>query len=133
MVNLALVPQEDSVWLRCKPWIEDMVATSDLYDMAYIERSLQCGAMHFWPGKNSMAITEFVTFPLAKVLSVFAVGGRKGLALHELLKDIEPKLQVFARLNGCKKIMGYGIRPQWRDACEAIGYAHLWTVMAKDV
>lgn len=120
-------------WARVRPWLEPMVAASGLYDMVYIEAEIEALRMHFWPGKNSVALTEFMTFPLAKVLNVFAVGGRKGRALHELTKEIEPDLVAWGRANGCSKIIGYGIKPQWRPVCEGMDYSHLWTVMVKDI
>lgn len=126
-------PDIRAEWQRCKPWLEEMVSASELYDMSYIEQRLSDESLHFWPGESSVAITEFLTFPLAKVLNVFAVAGEKGRAIRELFSDIEPSLCIFARRNGCSKIMGYGIRPEWKTACEKIGYEHLWTVMAKDI
>lgn len=120
-------------WARCKGWLQPAVDAQGLYDMAYIEAEIEAGRMHFWPGKNSVAVTEFQTFPKAKVLNVFAVGGRKGFALHELTMELEPALVAWGRANGCKKIIGYGVKPNWRPVCEAMGFSHLWTVMAKDI
>lgn len=132
-MGLALVTEDKSEWYRCRPWLEEMVSTSDFYNMAHIENRIEEGTLHFWSGKYSLALTEFLTFPLAKALNVFAVAGEKGNSLQELFNDIEPRLCFFARENGCKKIMGYGIRPEWKRACEAIGYSHKWTVMAKEI
>jgi len=126
-----VTPAEE--WVRCKPWLEPMVESSGFYDMAYIEGEITAGRMHFWPCANSAAITEFLTFPLAKVLNVFAVGGRKGPALRELTKELEPHLVAWGKANGCSKIIGYGIKPQWRPVCEGMNYSHLWTVMVKDI
>lgn len=133
MTNLALVQTDKTEWFRCRPWLEDVIASSGLYDMAAVEQGITDGSMRLWFGENSVAITEILVFPIARVLNVFAVAGPKGIALAELLFEIEPKLCAFARSNNCKKIMGYGIKPQWRPVCEKIGYSHLWTVMAKDV
>lgn len=132
-MGLALITEDKSEWYRCRPWLEPMVSASDLYDMEHVERSIESGAMQFWSGKHSIAITEILNFPLAKAVNVFAVAGESGFALHELFKEIEPKICAFARASKCKKIMGYGIRPEWRKVCENAGYSYLWTVMAKDI
>ena len=89
--------------------------------------------MQFWPGRDCAAVTEFVAYPGCKVLNVFAAGGVTGKALHELTREMEPALVRWARASDCRKIIGFGINPTWRHVCEGMGYAHLWTVMAKDM
>ena len=128
---LALVSEDRSEWLRCRGWILPMVLESDLYDMAYIEHRLKNGSLQFWSSRNSVALTEILEFPKAKMLNVFAVAGATGFALRELFREIEPQLCEFGRQRRCLKIMGYGITPQWQGVCENNGYDHQWTVMAK--
>lgn len=84
--------------------------------------------MHFWPAEKCAAVTEFLEFPTGKVLNVFAGGGD----LIELTKHLEPCFLTWAKVAGCKQIIGYG-RPGWERVCKRMGYKHLWTVMAKDV
>lgn len=110
-----------------------MVEASGLYDMAYIEAQIEAGEMHFWPRENCVAVTEFLIFPRAKVLNIFAAAGVKGKSLRALTKELEPALLAFANANGCNKIFASGIKPEWRPVGEALGYSHRWTVMAKDL
>lgn len=110
-----------------------MIAKSDLYDMAYIEKQLKAGEMHIWPMLDCVALTEFLFFPKAKVLNVFGAAGRKGFSLRQLTRGLEPRLVNWGRDNGCTKIVGYGLKMAWRPITEGMGYSHLWTVMSKDI
>lgn len=120
-------------WARCREWIREAVEPSGLRTIEDVEAEIAAGTMHFWPGNNAAAVTQIVPYPRCKVLAVFAVGGRKGKALRELVREIEPALCRFAAAAGCTKIMGCGMNPNWRPICEGMGYAHLWTVMSKDL
>ena len=120
-------------WARCRAWIRAAVEPTGLYTIADVEAAIAEGRMQFWPGKDCAAVTEFVTYPNCKTLNVFAAGGVAGKALRELTREMEPALVRWAAASDCKKIIGFGINPAWRPVCEGMGYAHLWTVMAKDV
>lgn len=120
-------------WARCREWIRAAVEPTGLYLIEDIEQAIASGAMQFWPGKYCAAVTEFVVYPNCKVLNVFAGGGVKGRALRELTREMEPAFLRWAKASDCKKIIGFGINPAWKPVCEAMGYGHIWTVMAKDV
>lgn len=120
-------------WARCRAWIRAAVEPTGLYTVADVEEAIAEGRMQFWPGKDCAAVTEFVLYPSCKVLNVFAGGGVAGKALRELTREMEPALVRWAQASDCRKIIGFGINPAWRRVCEGMGYAHLWTVMAKDV
>lgn len=89
--------------------------------------------MHFWPGRECVAVTEFIDYPKRKAINIFALAGKRGAALAELFLEIEPKIIAWAKELGCTKIIGSGIKENWRPVCEAHGYSHQWTVMAKDI
>ena len=120
-------------WGRCRDWIQAAVEPTGLYFIGDVERAIAQGSMHFWPGKHCAAVTEFVIYPNCKALNVFAGGGTKGKALKELTSEMEPAFLRWAKASDCKKIIGFGINPAWMPVCEAMGYGHLWTVMAKDI
>lgn len=120
-------------WPRCKGWIEAAIKPSGLYEIEDIERQIAEGSMEFWAGENCAAVTEISIYPNCKVLNVFAGGGTRGKALKELTRKMEPAFLDWGRLNGCKKIMGFGIYEAWKPVCERMGYKMLWTVMAKDI
>lgn len=125
--------QAQQEWARCRAWIRAAVEPTGFYTIADVEEAIAEGRMQFWAGKSCAAVTEFVAYPNCKVLNVFAAGGVAGQALRELTQEMEPVLVRWALASDCRKIIGFGINPAWRRVCESMGYAHLWTVMAKDV
>lgn len=126
-----MTPLEE--WTRCRDWIKAAVEPTGLYLIEDIEKAIEAGEMTFWPGKHAAAVTEFITYPCCKVLNVFAGGGDPGLALKELTGFFEPCFVTWAKAADCKKIMGFGISEAWRPICEGMGYAHVWTVMSKEI
>lgn len=119
-------------WARCRPWIEAAIAKCDLYDISDIEEAVQSEDMHFWPGKECAAVTEFITFPNKKALNVFAGGGTRGKALRELLA-MEKQIARWGVEHGCSLLLIFGANDGTRLAGERAGYRHLWTVMSKDI
>lgn len=120
-------------WARCREWIRAAVEPTGLYDLGDVEAAIARGEMHFWPGRDCAAVTEFVVYPNCKALNIFAGGGVHGRALRELTREMEPALHRWARASECRKIIAFGIKPAWRPVSEAMGYRHIWTVMTKDV
>jgi hypothetical protein len=120
-------------WARCREWIQAAAEPTGLYTIADVEKAIEAGEMHFWPGRHCAAVTEFVRYPNCKVLNIFAGGGTKGPALKELTRELEPALVRWARASDCGKIMAFGIKPGWTPVGERLGYRHIWTVMTKDV
>ena len=120
-------------WGRCREWIVAALANDGFYTIEYLERGIADGSMHFWAGKDCAAVTEFIDYPKCKVLNVFAGGGKRGIALRELTREMEPALLAWAKANGATRIIGFGSYPGWQRVCERMGYRHLWTVMQKDI
>lgn len=85
--------QED--WVRCREWIRAAVEPTGLYQIGDVEQAIASGEMHFWPGKDCAAVTEFIFYPNCKALNIFAGGGRKGEALKELTCEMEPALELW--------------------------------------
>lgn len=122
-----------SDWARCRDWIRAAVEPTGLYQIEDVEKAVEAGQMHFWPGRDCAAVTEFAIYPNCKVLNIFAGGGDKGQALRELTRELEPSLVRWARASGCRKVMAFGVKPGWAPVGEKLGYRHIWTVMTKDV
>ena len=120
-------------WARCRSWIENALTLCGMYDIEDVERAIEEGRMHFWPGEHCAAVTEIILYPNGKALNVFAGGGETdGGALAELTQKMEPAFLAWARTNDCRWILGFG-RKGWERVCAKMGYRHLWSVMAKDV
>lgn len=119
-------------WARCRPWIEAAIKPGGLYTIEYIEAEITKGEMHFWPGKHCAAVTEFLTYPLRKVLNVFVGSGDRGKALRELL-HLEADIIEWGKSAGCSRVMFFGVNETTQLAGERAGYTHLWTVMGKDI
>jgi len=118
-------------WIRCRPWIEAAVSRGDLYGIEDVERRIMDGEVLFWPGKRCAAITEFLEFPKARILNFWLLGGD----LRELLEDMHPVIEDFARKMGCKRLTGvYGKgRRGWSRVLEKHGYAPFWTALGKEL
>lgn len=121
-----------SEWARCKEWIAAAIKPCGLFEIEDIEQLIADGFMHFWPGKQCAAVTEFLPYPSCKVLNIFAGGGTRGKALRELLQ-MERDLEAWGRDHGCTRSFIFGINEGTRRVGERHGYTHLWTVMSKEL
>lgn len=65
------------------------------------------GQLHFWPGPNSVIITEFLEYPSYRALNFFLAGGD----IRELEAMYIP-LEKFARAAGCDRVVMTG-RKGW--------------------
>lgn len=122
-----MTPQEN--WARCRPWIEAALETSPGFEtIEDVERLIGEGTYQVFPGRNSVAITEIVSYPRRKVLNIVHGGGN----LDELLSEIEPMMCAFARSQDCQTIMGTG-RKGWERVTKDRGYLFGWISMVKDL
>jgi hypothetical protein len=118
-------------WRKFKPYIERALP-DDLYEISDIERGLEEGQYTFWPGRTTAAVTEFSLYPNGKALNIFAAGGEVGPGMNELTGDMRRCLEAWGRAADCRWILGYG-RPGWERVGKALGFRHLWSVLAKEL
>lgn len=122
-----MTPSEN--WVRCRPWIEAALEyDSGFYRIEDIEQMIAGENALFWPGKRSAVVTQFWHFPRNKALNYWLAGGD----LHELIDEMRPCIETFARSVGCTDIILAG-RPGWRRPLGEHGYAPVWTAFRKDL
>ena len=83
---------------------------------------IQKGQLQLWVGRASVAVTEWISYPRKRVLSVFLAGGDiEDMALHL------PGIEAFARGGGAGALMMHGRirRPNGWD--RMLGFEPCWT------
>lgn len=99
----------------------------DTHTVEDVWQAIRAGMMQIWPGGNSVVVTEIVSYPRKKVLHIFLAGG----VLAEL-RDMEPRVEQFARMNGCSGITIAG-RAGWVRALADLGYKETLRSLHKEV
>ena len=128
MITATLVPKEhiESIWpqieiyaAKCAKYTYGRYTAKDMLDQ------LLTMDQQLWVAFNNKTkeiigfwVTEVVEYPQTKVLVLHFVGGKD---FHSWLPDGFPKLQKFARENGCSKMESYG-RPGWEVMWKDYGY-----------
>lgn len=114
-------------WARCRHWIEDALAyDGGLHTIEDIEGYIGQGQAHFWPGKESAVVTQFWNFPQKKALNYWLAGGD----MDELLNEMQPVIEEWAKLQGCDMIVIAG-RRGWERAMKRHGFDYYWTALGK--
>lgn len=117
---------------RCRPWLDIWAQKDGRYTVEFIEAEIQRERMQFWPLRNACALTRVILGPVCKTLTIFAVAGERGEALDEVLQELGPRLDEFAKANACKWIKAEA-RPGWQKPCEPLGYKVRAVVLMKEV
>lgn len=86
------------------------------------------GEAQLWTGDQSAAVTLIEDEPRERRLLVWLAGGD----LRELVDDLRPCIEAFARERGCRRMMIVG-RVGWERALAGEGYAPLARVIAKEL
>lgn len=111
-------------WQRLESALEYGGGTHSVED---VWQSIRAGTMQIWPADNSVVVTEIVTYPQKRVLHIFLAAG----VLAEL-RDMEPSVEQFARLNGCDGVTIAG-RAGWARALADLGYRETLRHLHKEV
>ena len=116
-------------WARCAPYVEAALeragGTHDIDDVA---RLIGEGRAHFWPGRRCAVVTEFYDYPRLKACNLWLLGGD----LRELL-ELRPRIEDWARAQGCTRILGGGPRRGWERVLAPVGYRRGWIIYCKEL
>ena len=116
-------------WRRCRPWIEAALAHGGgFYEIGDVENAIEAGDALFWPGQACAIVTQFWTMPRARVLNFWLAGGD----LTELVEVLRPRIEAFARDNGCTAVVIAG-RKGWQRVLAPHGHKPLWTAYMKEL
>ena len=128
-MGLALVTEDKSEWYRCRPWIEAALEYArGTHTIEDIEDGIALGQFQFFCSENAAVVTEFIKYPQMKVLNYFLIGGD----LNELADKIEPHVSRWAKMKGCKRVIGIG-RKGLERVFGAKGFTYAWTGIYKDL
>ena len=120
-----MIPQDE--WERCAPWIEAALARGmGFHTLEDVLDQCVAGRAVFWPGKRSAVVTEFQFYPRAKALNYWLIGGD----LDELLDEMAPHIEAWAKAEGCTDVTGAG-RRGWERPLAARGFQTAGIVMRK--
>lgn len=116
----------EAEFTRCREWLQAALDHSggthtleDVYD------GVKAGALFFWPGKRSAAVTEIIEYPQRRVFHTFLAGGD----LDEI-RDMEADATEFAMHLGCDAMSIAG-RRGWVKALKDRGYQEYLTTVIK--
>lgn len=96
--------------------------------MADVEQQIEEGRAHFWPGRNAAMVTQFVDYPHGRAGVVWLCGGD----MAEVLNEMQPVMEAWAKAHGCCRVMIEG-RRGWIPALRPHGYEPMFVTMIKDL
>lgn len=129
MTNLALVPEDKSEWLRCRPWIEEALKYSaGTHMIEDIEAGIESGDYRFFSAPKAAVIVEIIECPQKRVLNYFLIGGDAG----DLKTKINPLVSAWAKSKGCTLAIG-NVRKGGERLFGDIGFKLCWITISKDL
>lgn len=99
----------------------------DSHTFEDIRDMVASGRLQFWPGKDSVIITEILEYPRYKVLHFFLAGGG---SLAELQR-MTPLVEEWGRTQGCKKASLVGRKGWERTFITRDGWVQTHSVFEK--
>lgn len=130
MSHLALVPEDKSEWLRCRPWIvEALEYGRGRYTIEGVEKGIEERRYRFFSSPNAAVVVQIAEYETGeKVLCYFLGGGD----LNELKYTIHPAVSAWAKSLGCtsETIVGRG---GWVRAVADLGFKPGWRMVYKEL
>ena len=128
-MSLALVKEDRSEWLRCKPWIEAAVVhCRGTHTIEDIEDGIEAGTYQFFSMPNCAVICRIIEYPRKKCLNYFLVGGD----LDEIKDKMEPHITAWAKSKGCSMVTLVG-RDGWIRTLSKLGFVRGWSAAYKEI
>jgi hypothetical protein len=118
-------------WERCKPWVQAALERGgDLYAIEDVFQAVCNGDAMLWPGRKSAAVTQFIGKKNV-ALNFWLLGGD----LNELLDEMRPAIEAWAKAQGCIRVMGvFGTRRRgWTKILPQHGYRPYWQALSKEL
>lgn len=116
-------------WERCATHLAVALEhAGDTHSLDDVARMVREGEAQFWPGRASGMVTILEDDPAERRLLIWLAGGE----LRELVEELRPAAEAWARGQGCRRVMIIG-RPGWERALAPKGYAPLARLIAKEL
>lgn len=111
-------------WSR---WRGEIAKAADpaFYPIEGIEADIRSGKSQLWMLPNCCVISEIVDYPGEKVCQCLWAAGD----LSEILSDLSPKLEAWAKAQGCQSMLVES-REGWARALKPLGYKP-WSVTVR--
>lgn len=91
-------------------------------------QQIATGELQLWPGKDSVLITQIITYPRKRALHIFLAGGNQ----RELKEMNDPVVQ-WAKAQGCTTITLTGRLGWSRSEIREIGFETTHVMMSKEI
>lgn len=85
------------------------LAHQDTHSLESVLGAVERGAAQAWCGERSTIITEILDLPLKRVCRIWLAGGD----MHELVNEMLPNVEAWAKDNGCARVEIIG-RAGWK-------------------
>jgi hypothetical protein len=119
----------DEGWARAAPLLDAALRHAGRsHGLEDVRAMVADGAAQLWVASSSAAVTVVEQDPGERRLLVWLAGGR----LRELADEVLPRMEAWARAQGCRRALIVG-RPGWERALQPQGYAPVARLIAKDL
>lgn len=116
-------------WARCGPWLQAALDhAGGGHELADVRALVTTRKAQFWPGRRSACISRVDEQPRERRLLLWLAGGD----LQELRERQLPRMEAFARLKGCRRLLVIG-RAGWERSLKAQGFTPIARLIAKDL
>jgi hypothetical protein len=119
----------EATWARAVPYLDAALAHAGrTHDLSDVEALVRRGEAQFWAATKSALISVVEDDPRERRLLIWLAGGD----LHELSAEVLPRVEAWARTQGCRRLLIVG-RAGWERVLKPQGYAPLARLIAKDL
>ena len=117
------------VWARVAPWLDAALTHAGrTHALADVLALVNAGEAQLWAAQHAAMVTVIEDDPLERRLVIWLAGGDLG----ELVRQLRPQAEDWARREGCRRVVVIG-RAGWERALAPEGYAPLARIIAKDL
>ena len=114
---------------RLRPEIEKALKYSlNTHTFEDVVELVQQAKMQFWPGRNSVVVTEIVLHPQQKCLNYFQAAG-----VMEELELMSPMIEAWGKSLGCTRVTLAGRKGWQKTFLAKTGYTPQWWIMSKEL
>jgi hypothetical protein len=99
------------------------------YNIEYLDKAIECGAVDFFCSDNAAILTEFKLFPggAKAICGVVAAGD-----MREIVDVLIPRAEAYGKIKGCSHAM-IESRPGWERALKPSGYGVFQVALVKEI
>lgn len=122
-----LDPRLEHLFALRTPLTKALRGAGDTHTISDLATGILNGGFQYWQALNAGVITEIVTYPRKRVLSVFlAFGDLDGVM------GLQPRIEAFGVANGCSAMIECG-RAGWEKVLPKYGWVKRWALFSLDL